>query len=139
VDEVRRRAERLPAEVRLDVPRDELRALYASASLFWHAAGHGQDARRRPERLEHFGIATVEAMGHGAVPLVFPAGGQRELVDDGRNGRHWATVEELAARTQGLIGDEVERARLASAAREDAQRFAPARFRAAIREHVLGV
>jgi glycosyltransferase involved in cell wall biosynthesis len=137
VDEVRRRAEGLPAEVRVDVPRDELRSLYGRASLFWHAAGHGQDARRRPERLEHFGIATVEAMGHGAVPLVFPAGGQLELVDDGRNGRHWTSVDELAALTRALVADGEERARLASTALEDARRFATPRFRAAIRELVL--
>ena len=81
----------------MDVPRDELLELYSRASLFWHAAGHGQDDRRHPERLEHFGITTVEAMAHGAVPLVFPAGGPAEVVADGRT---WL-VAEFAGRARG--------------------------------------
>ena len=137
VERVQRAAEGLPVELRLDVPRDELLDLQSRAALFWHAAGYGQDARRHPERLEHFGIATVEAMAHGAVPLVYPAGGSAELVDDGRTGRWWRTPAELAERTRELIADEPERARLAAAARVEAERYSTDRFRAAIHELVL--
>jgi glycosyltransferase involved in cell wall biosynthesis len=139
VERVRRAAEGLPAELRLDVTRTELVDLYSRASLFWHAAGYGQDPRRHPERLEHFGIATAEAMARGAVPLVFPAGGSAELVDDGRSGRWWRTPAELAERTRGLIADEPERERLAAAARSAAERYATPRFREAIRTLVLPV
>jgi glycosyltransferase involved in cell wall biosynthesis len=137
VEEIRRRADALPAELRVDVPRDELLELYSRAALFWHAAGHGQDARRHPERLEHFGITTVEAMAFGAVPLVFGAGGPAEVVEDGRTGVWWGTASELAARTKDLIEDGPGRERLAAAAREEAGRYSPERFRAAIRELVL--
>ena len=137
VERVRRAADGLPVELRLDVPRDELLDLQSRAALFWHAAGYGQDPRRHPERLEHFGIATVEAMAHGAVPLVYPAGGSAELVDDGRTGRWWRTPAELAELTRALIADEPERARLAAAARAEAERFSTDRFRAAIHEVVL--
>ena len=74
---------------------------HARASLFWHAAGYGVDPARAPERLEHFGIATAEAMLCGAVPLVFPGGGQAEVVQDGVTGVHWRTPPELAARHAG--------------------------------------
>lgn len=138
VEEVRRRADGLPAEVRVDLPRPELLDLYSRAALFWHAAGHGQDARRHPERLEHFGITTVEAMAHGTVPLVFGAGGQAEIVEDGRTGLWWRSPAELAERTRELIGDGPQRERLAAAARQEARRYSPERFRAAVRELVLG-
>jgi glycosyltransferase involved in cell wall biosynthesis len=137
VERVRRAAEGLPVTLRLDLPRDELLGLYSRTSLFWHAAGYGQDERRHPERLEHFGIATAEAMAHGAVPLVFPAGGSAELVDDGRTGRWWRTPAELAERTRQLIGGEAERERLATEARGAAEAYSTPRFRAAIRELVL--
>lgn len=137
VERVRRAAAGLPVELRLDVPRDELLDLYSRAALFWHAAGYGQDPRRHPERLEHFGIATVEAMAHGAVPLVYPAGGSAGLVSDGGAGRWWRTPAELAERTRELIADEPERARLAAAARSEAERYSTDRFRAAIHELVL--
>ena len=137
VDELRRRASGMPAELRVDVAREELLDLYSRASLFWHAAGHGQDERRHPERLEHFGITTVEAMSHGAVPLVFPAGGSAEVVSDGVTGVWWRSPAELAARTKDLIEDEPVRLRLAAAAREEAERYSPERFRVAVRELVL--
>jgi len=139
VERVRRAAEGLPVTLRLDLPRDELLDLYSRASLFWHAAGYGQDQRRHPERLEHFGIATAEAMAHGAVPLVFPAGGSAELVEDGRTGRWWRTPSELAERTRELIADEPERERLAMAARAAAERSSTQRFRKEIRTLVLRV
>jgi len=138
VDELRRRASGLPAELRVDVPREELLELYSRASLFWHAAGHGQDERRHPERLEHFGITTVEAMANGAVPLVFGAGGPAEVVEDGRTGGWWRTPAQLAALTNDLIEDESRRARLAAAAREQSKRYSPERFRAAVGKLVLG-
>jgi len=137
VDRVWRAAEGLPIELRLDAPRDELLDLQSRAALFWHAAGYGQDARRHPERLEHFGIATAEAMAHGAVPLVYPAGGSSELVEDGRTGLWWRTPAELAKRTRALIADEPERARLAGAARAEAEQYSTARFRNQIRTLVL--
>ncbi len=136
--ELRERARALPAELLVDVPRAERDDLYRRAALFWHAAGYGQDARRHPERLEHFGISTVEAMAHGAVPIVFGAGGPAEVVDDGRNGRHWRSVDELASISAGLIADPAAREALAAAAREDARRYSTERFRAAIRAELLG-
>ena len=138
VERVRRAAAGLPVELRLDVPRDELIGLYSRATLFWHAAGYGQDERRHPERLEHFGITTVEAMAHGAVPLVYPAGGSGELVEDGATGRWWRTPEELIERTTATIDREMERERLAVAAQAASERYSPERFRASIRELVLG-
>jgi glycosyltransferase involved in cell wall biosynthesis len=139
VERVRRAAAGLPVELRLDVPRDELLDLYTRASLFWHAAGYGQDERRHPERLEHFGIATAEAMAHGAVPLVFPAGGSRELVDDGETGRWWRTPGQLAAETAALMENEPERQRLARGARAAAEPYSTDRFRSEIRTLVLRV
>jgi glycosyltransferase involved in cell wall biosynthesis len=68
---------------------------------------------------------------------VFPAGGQAEVVEDGRTGVWWRSPAELAARTKDLIEDEPLRERLAHAARTEAERYSSDRFRAAIREHVL--
>ena len=137
VERVRQAAEGLSVELRLGASREELLDLYSRASLFWHAAGYGQDERRHPERLEHFGIATAEAMAHGAVPLVFPAGGSAELVENGVTGRWWRTPAELAARTSALIADEPERERLATGARAAAERYSTERFRNEIRTLVL--
>jgi glycosyltransferase involved in cell wall biosynthesis len=96
---------------------------YAKSKIYWHAAGFGEDLVSHPDRAEHFGIATVEAMGMGAVPIVINAGGQKEIVDDGKTGFLWDTYEELIAKTSNVIVDQELRTRLAEAAKERAKDF----------------
>jgi glycosyltransferase involved in cell wall biosynthesis len=137
IERLRELAAGLAVEFHVDAPRAELLELYASSALFWHAAGFAVRDDHHPERLEHFGIVTVEAMMHGAVPLVVPAGGQAEIVRDGRTGRHWRTVDELVARTRELIDTPGRTADLRDAAAAEARRYDTARFREAVRERVL--
>lgn len=78
----------------------ELKSLYSKASLFIHAAGTGRPAGE-PERAEHFGITTVEAMSYGCVPLVYADGGQLEIVDK-RFGYLWHSPDELTSTLQDI-------------------------------------
>ena len=135
--ELRELAGDLPVHLHVNAPAAELAERHARAALFWHAAGYGVDPARAPERLEHFGIATAEAMLSGAVPLVFPGGGQVEVVQDGVTGLHWRTPAELAARTRALIADPPRAATLRAAGEEHARRWGRERFDAAVRELVL--
>jgi glycosyltransferase involved in cell wall biosynthesis len=139
IERLREMAAGLAVEFHVDAPRAELLELYAGSALFWHAAGFEVREDRHPERLEHFGIVTVEAMAHGAVPLVVPTGGQAEIVEDGRTGRHWRTVDELVARTRDLIDAPAGAAELREAAAAEAQRYDTARFRETVRERVLSL
>ena len=126
-----------PVHLHVNADAATLGKLYATSSLFWHATGYGERARRHPERLEHFGIATVEAMMGGAVPLVVPLGGQAEIVRDGVNGRHWRSVGELVTRSHELIQNPSRAEALRATAREHARPYGKDRFLAEIREHVL--
>jgi glycosyltransferase involved in cell wall biosynthesis len=87
-------------ELYQNIPIDRLQALYASASIFWHACGL---KTRRPEHIEHFGMATVEAMQNRCVPVVINKGGQKEIVEDGVSGFLFDDLKELEARTLELI------------------------------------
>jgi glycosyltransferase involved in cell wall biosynthesis len=139
IERLRELAAGLAVEFHVDAPRAELLDLYATSALFWHAAGFEVSEDRHPERLEHFGIVTVEAMMHGAVPLVVPAGGQGEIVEDGRTGRHWRRVDELVAATHELIADPGQAAALRDAAAMEARQYDTSRFRETIRERVLAL
>ena len=123
LDEIRAAAEGLPVVIHADSPGAELRALYARAAIFWHAAGLGEDPERHPDRFEHFGITTVEAMSAGAVPVVIDAAGQVEIVEQGVSGYRFAGIEGLVAHTRALIADPGWRATLAEAARRRAEAF----------------
>ena len=111
------------ARVIANVKRDELKSLYERASIFWHAAGYGEDENVNPVLMEHFGIATVEAMAAGCVPVVINKGGQREIVEHGINGFLWNTLEELKEYTSVLISDGQLRARMSESARLRAKFF----------------
>jgi glycosyltransferase involved in cell wall biosynthesis len=107
----------------------ELRQLYGRSKLFWHATGLGESEAAHPERFEHFGITTVEAMAAGCVPLVIARGGQPEIVHSGVDGYLWTTLDELISRSASLAGDDAEREDLARAAILRARDFGPAAFR----------
>lgn len=122
--------------VHFNAPGALVERLLGEASLFWHAAGYGEDADRHPDRFEHFGIALVEAMAAGAVPLVFGAAGPAEIVEDGTSGRHWHTLDDLVRATTTVIAEPAERERLAEGARRRADDFAADRFAERLRTHL---
>lgn len=78
---------------------------------------------RRHKQSEHFGIATVEAMAAGCVPVVINKGAQPEIVQHGINGFLWSTLEELKKYTLLVAQDHPLREQLSQAARERARFF----------------
>lgn len=120
---MRRGAIGLPVEVHLNVPRALVESTLSAASIFWHAGGFGEDPDTHPDRFEHFGIAVVEAMAAGAVPVVFGAAGPAEIVRHGVDGFHWHTLDELAVCTRRLMKDESLRATMSEAARTRSAQF----------------
>jgi glycosyltransferase involved in cell wall biosynthesis len=110
------------ARVLADIARSELRVLYEQAKIFWHAAGLNED-EARPELSEHFGIATVEAMAAGCVPIVINRGAQPEIVEHGVSGFLWNSIDDLTDYTLLLASDDKLRAKMSAAARARAGAF----------------
>lgn len=101
---------------------------YQRSKIYWHASGFGEDLVRHPEQAEHFGISTVEAMGEGAVPVVINAGGQKEIVENGKSGFLWNAVDELVNNTKQLIGNDNLLHKMSEAAVERSKAFSGDRF-----------
>lgn len=120
---IRRGAIGLPVAVHLNAPREIVETTLATASIYWHGGGFGEDAELHPERFEHFGIAVVEAMAAGAVPVVFAAAGPAEIVRHAVDGFHWKTLDELQSFTRQLMNDEELRSKMSSAAQLRAAEF----------------
>ncbi len=123
LDEIRAAAEGLPVVLHADASGSELADLYGRASIFWHAAGLGEDPERHPDRYEHFGITTVEAMSAGAVPVVIDAAGQVEIVEHGASGYRFCGLDDLVTHTERLVADPAWLATLSSAAERRARDF----------------
>jgi glycosyltransferase involved in cell wall biosynthesis len=134
LERLRESAHGLAVHFHPNAEQEELQDLYNRSAIFWHAAGYGET---RPERLEHFGITTVEAMAHGCVPVVVALGGQVEIVEDRRNGRLWNSIDELISITGELMADGQATAALAVAAIASASRFSKQSFVANVRAAIL--
>jgi glycosyltransferase involved in cell wall biosynthesis len=139
-DQVQRLAEGYPVRILGDLPNDRLVEEYRTASIFWHAAGWGEDELRNPERFEHFGITTCEAMSAGCIPVVLDKAGQAEIVTDGVDGHTFLTAEELMRKTSALMGSfgGGRNAAMAEAARRSARRYAKQVFVGRVRQLLLG-
>ncbi len=123
---LRQMADGLSVEIVVDATPESIERALSDATFFWHATGFGR-SEASPEQAEHFGIATVEAMGRGAVPLVFDDGGQVEIVT-ADVGHRWTTVDDLVRATRSMINDPVRTRQLSANARIAAARFAPSAF-----------
>ena len=128
LDRLRRSAEGLPVVFHVNPPYTLLTECYNRATLFWHAAGFEVNQDIYPERMEHFGMTTVEAMTARCVPIVYDGGGQREIVTAGTSGFFWSTTERLVATTLTAMNDPAMTARIADGARERSADFSHTRF-----------
>ncbi len=138
-EHVQRLAEGYPVRILADLPYDRLVEEYRLASIFWHAAGWGEDDNLNPERFEHFGITTCEAMSAGCIPVVIGKAGQAEIVTDGVNGHTFLTAEELVRKTHGLMASfgTSHGAALAESARQTVERYRKPAFAAMARRVLL--
>jgi glycosyltransferase involved in cell wall biosynthesis len=107
----------------LNVPYEELRRHYNEATLFWHATGFDVDESVHPDRMEHFGMSTVEAMSAECVPVVIDKGGQKEIVSHRESGYRWHTVDELIEHSMQLMTNQDLLTRMQAGARTQFKQF----------------
>ncbi len=113
-------AKGFPVKFYPNLSYDKLMSLYGQSSIYWHASGFDEDD---PTKMEHFGISTVEAMAGGCVPVVIGKGGQLEIVEDGKSGFLWNSLQELKHLTLHLIDDQKLLERISRKAMERARQF----------------
>jgi glycosyltransferase involved in cell wall biosynthesis len=89
-----------------NISHDDLLKLYHESSVYWHLAGLGVDDAQNPELVEHFGITPIEAMTAGCIVFSVAAGGPKEIVQDGKTGFLFTTIEELLQKMEKTMTDE---------------------------------
>jgi len=105
LNSLKKQAKDLPVEFGVNVSFKELKKLYGQARIFWHATGYGIDENEHPGKVEHFGMTTVEAMAAGCWPLVYSAGGQKEIFSSfvDKDMVLWKGKDELFKKTMKII------------------------------------
>jgi glycosyltransferase involved in cell wall biosynthesis len=128
VNSIKNKIKDYPIYLHINIPLVEVNELYTKAKLFWHATGLDEESDMFPDKMEHFGITTVEAMSNGVVPIVINKGGQTEIVNHQKDGFLWNTREELLEYTLELTSDSNKRERIALQAIERAGFFSVENF-----------
>jgi glycosyltransferase involved in cell wall biosynthesis len=128
VKSIRKMSEGYPVKVLTNISFDRLAELFRKASIFWHASGLGEDEQSHPEKFEHFGITTVEAMSAGCIPVVIEKGGQKEIVTDGIDGFLFRDIEELKEKTLDIIKGKLDEDALRRKALASCRKFSNERF-----------
>jgi len=123
VDRLHQQAQGLPIQFIHDADRAQLLKLYRQAPIYWHAAGYQVDEAVHPEKVEHFGISTVEAMASAAAPVVIGKGGQPEILGTELKAWSWQTPEQAIELTKKLLENETLRAQVQTQALKRAQVF----------------
>lgn len=109
-----------PIEIKPNAAVSEIKDHYSRAAIFWHACGLDET---KPQLVEHFGMTTVESMQNCCVPIVIDGGGQREIVEHGKSGFRFSTLEQLRVYTQIVMEDKKRRQKMAQAAYERSHLF----------------
>jgi glycosyltransferase involved in cell wall biosynthesis len=128
VESIRRMSEGYPVKILTNISFEGLAALFMKASIFWHASGLGEDEEEHPEKFEHFGITTAEAMSAGCIPVVIQKGGQKEIVNDGIDGFLFHDLKELKEKTLDIIRGRFDEDALRRKAISNCRRFSNERF-----------
>lgn len=113
---------------------DELSKLYGESKVYWHAAGYEE---QDPEKFEHFGISTVEAMAAGCIPVVINKGGQREIVDK-QSGYLWNDLDEMESLTIKVLKNPKLAKDFSAHAQKKASDFDKTVFQSAIKKLIYG-
>lgn len=129
VEKIRAASKNYPIEIITNIGWGELVELFARSYIFWHASGMGEDEKVHPERFEHFGITTVEAMAAGCIPVVINRGGQKEIINNGYDGFFFKDWQELKDITIKIIRGEVDVEKVRKNAISNCRKFSNSNFK----------
>ncbi len=128
VRQIQKESEGYPITLLPNISYADLKELFSVAEIFWHAAGMGEDEQKHPEKFEHFGITTVEAMAAGCIPVVINKGGQKEIIREGIDGFLFEDTAQLKEMTVQIIKGQHDTEAIQSRALARAELFSSKNF-----------
>lgn len=128
VEKIKNISKNYPVKIITNIEWDKLLDIFSRAEIFWHGAGIGEDERKHPEKLEHFGITSVEAMASGCIPIVVNKGGQREIIKNGEDGFLFNSWQELKDITLKVCSGKVDTEAIKEKAIKSCRKFSNSNF-----------
>ena len=81
VETLKEMAKGYPIYFHFNATRNEVEEILLKSKIYWHAAGFGENPEKDPIKFEHFGIAPIEAVSAGCIPILFNGGGLPEIIN----------------------------------------------------------
>jgi glycosyltransferase involved in cell wall biosynthesis len=134
VEKIRNLAGSYPVKILTNIRWEELKDIFGKSLIFWHAAGMDEDENSNPEKFEHFGITTVEAMASGCICVVINKGGQPEIIDEGSNGFLFDSWQQLKEKTVDICTGKVDIASISENAVKSSNNFSSEKFKEKLEE-----
>jgi len=131
---VHQAAKNLPIKIIHQCDRQSLINWFQRSSIYWHATGYRINEEEEPQKVEHFGITTVEAMAAGNVPIVIGKGGQQEVVGEELQDWTWLTQADCMKNTLLMLRNQNLREKIQKMAQKRAQNFGPEVFQKKIKK-----
>ncbi|MDR2408812.1 MAG: glycosyltransferase [Bacteroidales bacterium] len=125
INKIRNMVKSYPSQIRLieNPDRTTIEKKYNESKIFWHAKGFSHIEEIDPSALEHLGMTTIEAMSGGCVPIVINKGGQKEIVEHGKTGFLWDTIDLLIEKTIYLLNNPDILINMSNVTRQSAQGY----------------
>jgi len=79
----------------INASREIVESLYEDSAIYVHATGLGINDKINPEKCEHFGISTFEALMNGCITVVYGKGGPSMQVKDIKDSFTFINEKEL--------------------------------------------
>ncbi len=80
VQYLKKQSKGYPIFFHFNAPRSKVEEILIKSKIYWHATGYGENENKHPIKFEHFGIAPIEAISAGCVPILFKGGGLVEII-----------------------------------------------------------
>lgn len=135
VRQLKKMSRGFPIKILENVSLTTLSGFYSKAKIFWAANGYGIDEEKQPEKVEHFGIAVVEAMSAGVIPLLVSKGGFKEIVENQKSGFFWEKTGDLEEQTLKLVKADLKKFQLE--AQKRSQLFSREKFNESIKKIIF--
>jgi len=99
-----KKSEGYPIHFHVNASRKVVEKILSTSKIYWHATGYGENERKDPIKFEHFGIAPIEAISAGCIPLLYKGGGLKELIPllGYTENNLYTTIPELVKKTKIL-------------------------------------
>lgn len=95
-----------PVFFHVNCSEQEKNKILSGARIYWHATGFQENEQQNPMSFEHFGIAPIEAIEAGCIPLLYDGGGLPEIINTlnlPRQNHLFQTVDELVKKSKHIL------------------------------------